>query len=108
MSHRSTRSNEDLTEIDRADLFRTPPATKRRINTKKTTQKTPSTSDAEQEEEHESPLSRFADNTPRPPQTSIIDEAIIQEENRRLREELAQAQATIIDLNQLTNPNEED
>jgi hypothetical protein len=47
MSHRSTRSNEDLTEIDRADLFRTPLATKRRINTKKTTQKTPSTSDTE-------------------------------------------------------------
>jgi hypothetical protein len=65
MSHRSTRFNEDLTEIDRANLFRTPPATKRRINTKKTTKKTPSTSDTE--EEHESPLSRFVNNTPRPP-----------------------------------------
>jgi hypothetical protein len=87
MSHRSTRSNEDLTEINRADFFRTPPATKRRINTKKTTKKTPSTLNTE--EEYESPLSRFADNTPRPPQTSIIDEVIIQEENRRLRKELA-------------------
>jgi hypothetical protein len=89
MSHRSTRSNEDLTEIDKANLFRTPPATKRRINTKKTTQKTPSTSDTEQKEEYESLLNRFADITPRPLQTSIIDEVIIQEENRRFREELA-------------------
>jgi hypothetical protein len=67
MSYRSIRSNEDLTEIDRTNLFRTPLATKRRINTKKTTQKTPSTLDTEQEEEHESLLDRFADITPRPP-----------------------------------------
>src|SRR5947207_15797403 len=67
MSHRPTRSNEDLIGIDKADLFRTPPATKRRVNTKKTTSRTPSISDNEREqEESESLLGRFVNQTPRP------------------------------------------
>jgi hypothetical protein len=108
MSHRSTRSNEDLTEINRADLFKTPPATKRRINTKKTTQKTPSTSDTEQEEEHESPLGRFADNTPRPPKPLTMAESSAQDEIRRLREQLAQAEAIIADQYEPVDPEDED
>jgi hypothetical protein len=104
MSHRSTRSQEDQAESSRADLFRTPPATRRRVKTKKFISRTPSTSDTEREqeqEEHKSPLSRFADKTPRPPQTSTMAKSAAQDEIKCLREQLAQAKATIINLNQL-------
>jgi Reverse transcriptase (RNA-dependent DNA polymerase) len=103
MSLRTTRSQEDLAGIDEADLYRTPPDTKRRANTKKPPiQRTPSDSNTEHEEE--SPLGRFIDETPRPPMArSIADEEI-----GRLQEQLAQAEATILDLSQSANPDEED
>jgi hypothetical protein len=44
MSSRATRSQEDLTGINQADLFNTPPNTKRRVNPKKSIRKTPSES----------------------------------------------------------------
>src|SRR5579859_4368690 len=111
MSYQSTRSNEDLAEISRADLFRTPPDTKRRVKTKSVS-RTPSSSDTEREleqEEHESPLGRFAnDKTPRAPQTSTMAESTAQDEIRRLREQLAQAEAALVEQGEPVDPDEEE
>lgn len=109
MSNRSTRSQEDLAGIDEADLYRTPPDTKRRVNTKKPPiQRTPSDSDTEleEEEESESPLGRLIDQTPRPPK--MAESNVTADEIRHLREQLAQAEATILNLSESVDPEEAD
>jgi hypothetical protein len=86
MSHRFTRSQEDLAGINKADLYRTPPATRRRIKTKSIS-RTPSTSDTEQEgkeqQENSSPINRFIDQIPK---TSTIAESAAQAEIKRLQQ----------------------
>jgi hypothetical protein len=68
MNSRATRSQEDLTGTKEADLYSTPPDTKRRVNTKKSIRKTPS--ESESDVEGESPLGRFTtDQTPKPTET---------------------------------------
>jgi hypothetical protein len=112
MSHRSTRSQENLAGIDEADLYRTPPATRRRINTKKSVSRTPSTSDTEREgkeqQENSSPLDRFIDQTPRPSKTSIMAESAAQAEIRRLQQQLAQAEAALTEQSDSVDPEEAD
>jgi small-conductance mechanosensitive channel len=100
MSHRATRSTEDLAEFDERDLYRTPPDTKRRV-TKRPTERTPSDSDTE----FESPLDRFSDQTPKPSKTVPMAEA---NEIRNLRDQLAQAEATIVNMSRPVDPEAQD
>jgi hypothetical protein len=108
MSHRSTRSQEDLAGINKADLYRTPPPTRRRIKTKSIS-RTPSTSDTEQEgkeqQENSSPIDRFIDQTPK---TSTMAESAAQAEIRRLQQQLAQAEAALTEQSDSVNPEKAD
>jgi hypothetical protein len=99
-------------------MHRTPPDTARRHKGKKPVSRTPSASrtpsdtELEQQPEFESPLGEFVDQTPRAhkpaPQTSKMAEEAAQEEIRRLREQLAQANAIIADRDEPVDPDEED
>src|SRR5205814_3337046 len=99
-------------------MHRTPPETARRHKGKKPVSRTPSASrtpsDTELEEQHEfeSPLGEFADQTPRAhkpaPQTSTMAEEAAQEEIRRLREQLTQANAIIADQGEPIDPDEDE
>src|SRR2546421_4983477 len=102
-------------------MHRTPPDTAKRRKGKQpalgtsSTSRTPLTgSDTEpedQQHEFESPLGEFVDQTPRAHkpahQTPIMADQALQEENRRLRAQLTQAETTILDLSQSANPDDE-
>jgi hypothetical protein len=90
MSIHSTRSNEDLTRIKEADLFKTPPDTIRRTKTKKPVSRASSTSDTNREPEeqkYESPLGRFANITPKPATMADQEDQVAQDKIRRLQRE---------------------
>ena len=103
-------------------MHRTPPDTAKRRKGKQpalgtsSTSRTPLTgSDTEpedQQHEFESPLGEFVDQTPRAHrpahQTPTTADQALQEENRRLRAQLTQAETTILDLSQSANPEDRD
>src|SRR5436190_19543651 len=95
-------------------MQRTPPGTAKRHKCKISFSRTPSTSDTEpepeeQQPESESPLGEFVDATPRAHtparQTPTMAESTAAVENQ-LRQQLAQAEATIRGLNQPVDPDE--
>jgi len=100
-------------------MHRTPPNTARRHKGKKPVSRTPSASRTpsdtkleEQQPEFKSLLSKFVNQTPKvhkpAPQTSKMAEEVAHKENRRLREQLAQANAIIADQDEPVDPDEED
>ena len=104
-------------------MHRTPPDTAKRHKGKQpalgtsSTSRTPLTgSDTEpedQQHEFESPLGEFVDQTPRAHRPAhqtptTADYQAAQDEIRRLREQMAQAKAISISLNQLINSDKED
>ena len=103
-------------------MHRTPPDTAKRHKGKQpalgtsSTSRTPLTgSDTEpedQQHEFESPLGEFVDQTPRASrpahQTSIMADQALQEENRRLQEQLAQTAAVFARRSESVDPEQEE